>query len=472
MTAAPPIRNYARLAWWVIIAAFLLFCLLMLGLCYGVWSIKAFALSQPAQPATLVQHVGGVEILRKGLAQYELPTPPQTVLYEGDAVRVARSAPPGVAAVVTLFDGSTIELWPGTRLTLEQVQTTRFSTRNQQVAVRIHSGQVRLRLTPRATQQYQNVRYSLLVERPGQAAEQTELEVGGAYRVRLVSADAPTTSASERATLKPDVLQTEYVADQGRMTIGFGELSQQLQPGEMAYAADGRLTAPARAEWQFLRDGHFTDFTEREYNNNTEPITETNLVRSDTWRVYGAPAAGQMPYGGIFSVVGGCARRNSVDATQCVQPLLNVAQFRRDLTAEQDYTSGFKTAITQTVGLDVTPYAQLSIKFTGRIYVQSLNRAGFIGEECALGVVVHYTNIADAAATQTYCYYANDADGPGIISTKPDITSEYIPLRQWRDLSIDLAPLLPKMQRFDYIEIYGNGHDYISEVADVRLLAQ
>ena len=58
--------DYGRLAWMVIIAAFGLFCLLMVGACYGAWRIKAFAKGQPDKPAVLEPHVRGVEILRIG----------------------------------------------------------------------------------------------------------------------------------------------------------------------------------------------------------------------------------------------------------------------------------------------------------------------------------------------------------------------------------------------------------------------
>ena len=473
MTTLPRPRNYGRLAWWIIIGSFVLFCGLMVGLCYGVWRVKAFAQGQPDQPATLVHQVSGVEILRNGMAQYELPTPPQTVLYEGDTVRVAANVPPGIAATVTVFDGSRIELWPGTLITLDKVQTTRFSTRNQQVAVRLHSGLMRLHLTPPTTQQYQNVRYSVIVERPGQPTEQAELAVGGSYRVRILAADAPTTSASERMQLpKRDSRQTEYVSERGTITLGFGAASQRVEAGEMIRLVDEQVPVTAPAQWQFVRDTDFTAFSEREYNNNTESYTKTDVVRADTWRVYGEKQSTDAPADGYFFVVGGCAERNTTDAT-CVQPLIKVAQFRRDTTANIDHTKGFKTAITQTLALDVTPYNNLHIQFTGRIYVQSLNRAGLQGTECALGVVVRYTDLANLPASQTYCYYAQDRDDTtDVVSDKAEITSQYIPLRLWQELNIDLAPILPNMRRLDHLEFYGNGHDYVSEIANVQLFAK
>lgn len=471
-SAARTNRDYARLAWWLIIGAFLLFCLLMIGLCYGAWRIKAFAQSQPAEPATLQNLVSGVDILRKGLAQYELPTPPETLLFEGDAVRVPADVPPGIAATITLFDDSTIELWPGSTIILEKVQTTRFSTRNQQVAIRLKEGLMRLRLAPRATQQYQDVQYTVLVEHPGQPLEQAALDLDGTYRVRVLAATAPTTSASERVTLGTRI-ETEYVVEKGGMAVGFGQQNTRISAGYRSRVSAGQLGAPLAAEWQFMRDGTFTQFTEREYNNNTVPLSVTDVVRADTWRVYGDPSPGATR-DGYFYIVSGCAQRNSTDANTCARPLLNVAQFNRDKDPTvEDHPESFKTAITQTLNLDITPYSSLQITFDGRIYAQSLNKAGFIGEECALGIEIHFTSTSNVPGLHTYCFYArNEPNEPGTESNKDYITSKFIPLRQWQSLTLDLNAIKTKMRRIDYVTFYGNGHDYISEIANVQLVAK
>ena len=243
---AHPTRNYARLAWAIIIGAFLVFCVLMVGLCYGIWRVKAFAQSQPAKPATLQNVVSGVDILRKGLAQYELPSPPETVLFEGDTVRVSPSAPPGKAATITLFDGSSIDLWAGTTITLDKVQTTRFSTRNQQVAIRLQQGLIRLELAPRATQQYQDVEYNVLVEHAGQPLEQANLDLGGIYRVRILDAALPTTTASERVALGSRI-ETEYVAEKGGLTLGIAQQHTRINAGYRTRISQGQIEKASSA---------------------------------------------------------------------------------------------------------------------------------------------------------------------------------------------------------------------------------
>ncbi len=471
-SAAHPARNYARLAWWIIIGGFLAFCVLMIVLCYGIWRVKAFAQSQPAQPATLQNVVSGVEILRKGLVQYELPAPPETILFEGDSVRVTASAPPGKAATITLFDGSQIDLWAGTTLTLDKVQTTRFSTRNQQVAIRLQQGLIRLQLAPRATQQYQDVEYNVLVERAGQPLEQANLDLGGIYRVRILDARQPTTTASERASLGNQI-ESEYVAETGGLTLGIARQNTRINAGYRTRISQGQISAPVAAEWQFIRDGNFRQFSEREYNNNTLPYTITDVVRADTWRVYGDPSPGATN-DGFFYVVGGCFRRNSTDANICLRPLINVAQFSRDKNATiEDHPTSFKTAITQTVDLDITPYSSLEINFDGRIYAQSINKAGFIGEECALGIELHFTTPSNIPGLHTYCFYArNEPSETGTESNKEYITSQFVPLRQWQTLTLDLNAIRGKIRRIDYVTFYGNGHDYISEIANVQLIAR
>ncbi|KPL86216.1 hypothetical protein [Herpetosiphon geysericola] len=465
-------EEYTRIAWRLIILGFLAFCLVIAGSCYLAWRVKAFARTQPAEPGTLDTYISGIEIIRAGLVQPELPTPPKTVIYQGDRINVSSTAPAGIAATVTLFDGSKLDIWPGTSLIFEKVQTTRFSSRNQEVALRLESGLVRLRLASEASQQYQDVHFSVFVQQAGYSVEQALLKPGGSYRVRLLDANAPTTSASEQQRLKQTTI-SEYVVEQGGITLAYNSQSRSISNQQKLEIAQGSLSQPMPAEWQVARDSNFTDFTAQEYNNNaTVPVSVTNIVRADTWRVFGSLYSPEAEEDGYFYIVGGCAQRSTEQPNNCLRPLINVAQFHRDSTEGIDHTKSFRTGITQTIDLDTTAYSDLELSFTGRIYEQSLNRAGDIGEECALAIAIFYYNPADQLGSTTYCFYARDDQGPGSISNKEYIRSIKLPFRQWTDQTIELKGDLSNMRRISHLEIYANGHDYISEITNIRLVAR
>lgn len=469
MSASPPApaeRDYARIAWTVILVAFVAFLALMIGLCYAGWRFTSFAQGEPSRPATLTAFTRGVEIFRAGLVQPELPSA-TTILREGDAVAVLPTVPPGIAATITLFDGSVIELWPGTRVRLEQVQTTRFSSRNQRVAVLLEGGLARFSLVPPANRQYDDVQYTVAIQRPGEALEQAELELGGVYRVRVLAADAPTISESERAALG-DATETELVVEQGGALLAAGQQRQTLRAGQKARSGAAGVGQPEEAVWQMARDPQFLQYTAELYNNTT--LTRTDVPRSDTWYVSGVPAPGAS-IDGYFYVIGGCFTAAGETQQPCQRPLNKVAQFRRDFPPNHD--KGFKTAITQTIALDATPYQSLQLSFDAHISVQLLDKAGIIGEECALGAVVYFITSQGNQENHTYCFYARDEPGgKGAISNKEYISSRFIPLGDWQSIQLDLKADLPGLRRITQIEFHGNGHDYLSEVANVQLLAR
>lgn len=442
----------------------MVFCLLLAGSCYALWRVKAFASAQPDQPALLNTFSSGVEIVRKGLVQPELPTP-ETVLYEGDTLKTSTNAPPGVVAKLTLFDGSEVEIWAGSQLKLERIQTTRFSTRNQQVAIRLVQGQIRLNLASPSTRQYQDVEYNVFVQQENQSQEQAVLELGGTYRIRLLERNAPSTSLLEQLALESKT-SSEYVVEKGVMTVAYANETVDLMAGQRTTVHKSRLEPPQATEWQFVRDSNFDVFSEREYNNTTI-ITTADILKSDTWYVYGSPSPGATP-DGYFAITSGCLERTGVDPSECRVPLKTVAQFRRNepLGHEKSFTTG----ITQNLQLDVTPFKQVSLEFNGRITLQSLDRAGDKGVECALGIEIDYTTQNNLLASQTYCFYARD-EGIGELSNESYITSIKIPLEQWQTQKIDLLEI-STLRRINSIRIYGNGHDYVSEVANVRLVAR
>ena len=470
-------RNYHQLAWTILLGAFMLFVLLATFTCYGLMQLRTLAAGQPEQPATLSTFTRGVDIYRQGYVQPEQPTPPQTTLYEGDSVVVSPNLPPGVAATIQLFDGSTIDLWPGTELMLEQVQTTRFSTHDRQVGLDLKSGLVQLKLAPVSWRGYDNVQYTLRVKRSGHGLEQATLEPEGIYRVRILQPDAPTTSASENQRLI-DTLETEYVALRGSIALGFGSEQAHVEAGQKVRAVDEHLTEPLPARWQFIRDGSFSQYTQAEYNNTSIVTTTAIRDQSTTWFVSGEFYGPNAIADGFFSIVSGCLERDKgIDPGNCVNPVSHVAQFRR--SPPPQHTTSFKTVITQTVDVDSTPYEKLLLEFDGRIVEQTINRAGIIGEECALGIEVRYINIDNNPGSHTFCFYARDEDSTdaqgqpsGTISNKPYITSIKLDMGRWEHQKINVLKTIPHMRKLTSIAIYGNGHDYQSEVTNIQLLGQ
>jgi hypothetical protein len=226
------------------------------------------------------------------------------------------------------------------------------------------------------------------------------------------------------------------------------------------------------ARWELVRDGGFSQYGELLYNNTT--LADLTAPRSDTWQVYGTPELPQ-------------ENRGYFRLSQICRPpeVNNYCDADERRTAAWFYrvggqTTGFTTGIEQEFGLngegvDISEFRSLKFSFWTRVLGQSLRDVGDRGSECP--VMVHLlakrSSPADPEEERVICIYTSADDQPLGVAD-PGVRYYRIDRANWHQFSFDLraADWLPDYRYLRSIQIYANGHDYDSRVAEVSIIGE
>jgi hypothetical protein len=456
-------RRTLRIAWLVLLVLFAVFVLLL------TWSVSTlrhfYTTATIPREATLIARSQPEWIIwqpvdrtiGQGVADRQ-------AIAEGDSVRIVQSSGYGQVASISFFEQSQIDLWAGADLTIEELRTTRWNNHSLEVVLRQAAGYARYDIVD--DQPYEHVRYIVHV---GSAT--VELEPGGSYSIELRN--------PERQVLilgaDPFAMEIDVAVRNGTALIhGANGTQAELRTGqriEIDPAGIPGVAVPAR--WELIRDGGFTAFSEREYNNTTNQ-QDVLLPRADTWQVYSGP---QLDEGqGYFRLSYICRPPQTNSA--CVTEDRRVAAW---FYRSGGQTIGFTTGIEQRFGsagqgIDVSEYRSLVLSFWVRVLYQSLEGAGERGTECPvmLRITARQQSPADPDEERVICVYvagedyANDA--PPVRS--PEVTYIQVEPADWDQISFDLRSeeWLPDYRFLRSIQIYANGHDYDSRVAEVSLI--
>jgi hypothetical protein len=385
----------------------------------------------------------------------------QGPMAEGDSLRIAASAIYGQVASVRLFDDSQLDLWAGAEVTLERLRTSRWHSDTLEVVLAQHTGYVRYDIKP--VLPYQQLTYRVRI---GDAI--VALEPGGSYSVEM---------RAQRAVARPDggnVLAADVAVRSGAAVVyGANGAAVTLRARErltLDPAGNPGLAVPAR--WELIRDGGFSQFSELLYNNTTS--ADLTIPRSDTWQVYGTPELPQENRGYF--------RLSQICRPPIVNNYCNPDERR---TAAWFYrvggqTTGFTTGIQQQLGqngegIDISEYRSLNFSFWTRILDQSLRDVGDRGSECPVMVrlLAKRSGPADPEEERVICIYT-DADNmpPAVID--PGVRYFQINRADWAHFSFNLRDpeWLPDYRYLRSIQIYANGHDYDSRVAEVSIIGE
>jgi hypothetical protein len=457
--AAAPQRTL-RLAWLTLTGFFLLFVALLSWA--GLTIHGVYRTATEAKGATLFVR-GPVEAIGWRPASrtiYQGPRDRQ-ILGEGDSVRIASTAGYGQVASIRLFDDSQLDLWAGAEVTLDTLRTSRWHSGTLHVALSQSGGYVRYDIKPSLS--YDQQSYTVRI---GDAT--VDLAPGGSYSVEM---------RAERTVERPDdgnTLAADIAVRTGAATVyGADGSVVELRPRErvaMDAAGNPALAVPAR--WELVRDGGFSQFSEVEYNNTT--TANPTLPQSDSWKVYGTPPL-PLEQQGFFRLSQIC--RPPITNNYCgAADRRTAAWFYR----AGDQTTGFTTGVEQDFGpggqgIDISEFRTLRLSMWARVLHQSLNDAGDRGSECPvmLRLVAKRTSPADPEEERVICVYY-EADGAPTSVQEPGVKYETVNLAEWTRLSFDLraAEWLPDYRYLQSIQIYANGHDYDSRVAEVSIVGE
>ncbi len=458
------------LAWLVLLVSFCLFCALIVAAGYTTWHYQTYATIEPPGTALINRTTGLVGAEEwvvwkpKGRTIFQQARSAEA-LSEGDEVRISNTAGYGQIATIRLFDQSTLDLWPGADIVLEQLRVSRWNQREQQVVLRHIGGYVRYDL--RNDQPFQQVTYTVHV-----GSAKVVLAPGGSYSIavmpperRVVMADSslPTPIVSDIAVRTG--IAYVYGAD-GREVRLLAGLRVEVDPA-------GVPGLPVPARWELIRDGNFDEYDEQVYNNTTIPLSEQpTLPRARTWEVFGEPLDTDVP--GVFKLFQVCRPpRTTQDCDS--REWRNAAGFIR--TGNQ--TRPFRTGIRQYLGvneqgIDISEYRSLVFSAWVRVLHQSIPLAGIQGSECPMMVrfFAKRNSPTDPEHQRVLCIYYADPNTSAQLFVWPGV--QYIPVNGtgWYPVKIELRDQewLQDYYYLSRIEIYANGHDYDSRVTDISLI--
>ncbi len=460
----PSTRRTARLAWAVMVLAFGIFCTLLGSTIYTFLDYRTYATD--VRTGTLIARAP-LEWITWQRADRAVPERAQEeqTLNEGQSVNIVSSAGYGQVATLLLFDNSTLDMWSGASVTLQRLRTSRWNAQQQVVELRQNSGYVRYDL--REGQPYANVRY---VVHAGTAT--IDLMPGGSYSIEIVRPErrVQLTTAMEN----PPVL-IDIAARTGSATIASADQTATILAGERVEIDPvGTLSEPMPARWQLIRDGEFSQYSAQEYNNTTLGDNEQpSLVRSDTWQVFSGSSSDDTAANGFFNVAEAC-RPPRTDNDCDEDERTHTAWFIRNGGQTKSFITGIRQLFGRdSRGIDISEYRSLVFSIWVRVLDQSIDLTGDEGTECP--VMIRFrtklNHPTDEEQDRLICFYAS-SDPEAEPVTSPNITYYRVVPYSWYPLTIDLREpeWMPEVRYLWDIEIYANGHEYDSRIAEVSLI--
>jgi hypothetical protein len=450
-------------AWLILVGFFFVFCSIVAAACVAGWRYYTNA-TTPVSGAQVVVHApAGVNYQAKGQADLTTPNKPCGTSFcqpvsEGDRVQARPEAGYGPVASIVLADNTRVAdmyAYPtGADLTLEQYRVSRWTGERQEIQFRQTAGYVRYDIPDKLGMPYDQVSYQVAIT----SGVAIDLSPGGSYSIDVPHYD-------ERHPPDGPPLIAEVAVRAGSAEVRAPGGSVTARPGEKVRVdAAGAAGAPMRAEWQLIRAGDFS--CETVQNDHCGPWQRISHIFDPTVTPDEQKAA--------FTVYRGCRPETPAFCTE--DQTTNIAQFFR----EGDHSKSYGVGISQTLDLDISEYRSLKFSMTTRVIKQSIQNAGIANIECPVTVELWYKqdSPSDAEQKRSICVYKDDSDDTSVTSQ----LSEQLPggwvyqgVRQnlWHKIEFNLRDddLLPDARYLQLIRIYANGHDYISEVTDISLVA-
>jgi hypothetical protein len=454
-------------AWILMVAFFLLFCAVVAGLCILGWRYYTTAMT-PVEGTTVRIHVPtGVYYQEKRSPRRDTPvkpcdSPPQTdtcqTLGEDDRVIAVPQAGYGPVSSITLPDGAQIDVFPypsGAELMLQTYRVSRWTMNRHEVRFAQTAGYARYDLPGKERQPYADVAFTVEITKGLSVA----MQPGGSYSV-----DVPQKVAKRplRMTDAGQPLLAEIAVRKGSAEVqGPNGIVVILPNQKLQIDTDGHVSEILPAEWNLIRDGNFEQYANRGYPRGLE-AWRTEDVPFD-------PGVTADEKNGETRIYNGCP---PATPSFCSENPAYLAQFQRQGNQSKSYGTGIK----QKLDLDVSEYRTLRFTMWARVIRQSVPNAGITNVECPVTVKIEFkqNSPTDPPLQRFICFYRNST-GKLIPPSGEFVYQAVDDLPSWYKVTFDLRDprlnLLQSARYIDTIYIYGNGHDYISEVTDISLIA-
>ena len=133
-------------------------------------------------------------------------------------------------------------------------------------------------------------------------------------------------------------------------------------------------------------------------------------------------------------------------------------------------TKHCETYLFQPIDKDITDFDSVKLSLDLKLINQSLSGGGVLGSEYPLLIRLKYRDVYDSENIFVRgFYYQND-------SGNPTHNAQEVPRGEWQTYEIDLldpmGTLQPKARQLVWLEIAASGHNYESQITNVRLIAE
>jgi hypothetical protein len=457
-------------AWIVLLTFFFVFCVVIGSACFAGWWYYANAMVKGTGTIVRVHVPTGVNYQARDSTNRSSPSKPCTTapttekcqeLAENDRVLAVPQAGYGPVASVLLPDHTHIQLWAyptGADLTLAHFKVSRWSHRRQEVTFAQQAGYARYDIPPSAGQAYGEMSYTVAISRN----ISIDMAPGGSYSVDIAQKHLvmPTTDLGTP-------LMAEIAVRSGSLVVrnSAGEIT--VQPGQKVQIdTSGMLGGIQLAQWNLIRDGDFEQYMGGAPADGIQTWAVHGFIFDQTVSDAEKQAASMTMYRSCHPTTPSaflCPKEQTV----------LLAQFERQGNQSKSYSYG----IEQVLDLDVSEYRSMQFVMWARVISQSVPNAGVTNNECPITVRFTFKreSPSDKPEFRFLCLYRTSERKP--IPNGGEYVYQAVSNQAlWYHMDFDLRdPKYDLLQSARYIEsvaIYGNGHDYISQVTDISLTAR
>ena len=400
-------REPTRTAWLVLWGAFIIFLLLCALVPYGTYSYLLYATT--AKAATLEVISGTMRVREPGSAA-PIAVTRALELAEGSTVETDENS----RGIITLLDGSTLILFPGTQLVLRELRVPSFDWGVEPIRMAIDLSRGRIRAA---------AGHPLL---PGEANARERI-----FRVRTAQASASLTEGSYAIEVTSE--GTQITVRDGSASVFALERTVKVGRGQRTVIRNEEPPLPPLpAAQDIIINGDFKDPRSRGWNDWVEIPNPPN-----------APA-------GSLS-----------------NPTIDNRVVLRIQRSSSNQTSAI-TGVIQQINREVSDYRSLRVVADVRVRAQNLSGGGIISSEYPIILRVKYRDVYGSEAEWVHGFYFQN------LTNNPTNNGELVPQDVWIPFESKnlFETLEPRPFFITAFQIYASGWDYEAYVTGVRLIVE
>ncbi|MGD8626068.1 MAG: FecR domain-containing protein [Anaerolineae bacterium] len=227
-------RNPERLAWMVLWAAFIVFCLMVTSIPLGT---RSFLLTSTLEMDTLLQRIEGTILLRKEEASEAIGVTDSATVLPGDEIILDATS----RGTLDLFDRSQVFLYSNTDLEVTRVDAPRFevSDRPNEVVLTLTGGLARVAVAPPGERE---TRFEVLSPHTRVALAE------GSYRIEVTNQTTQVTVMRGEARLGFEAAPVVLLQGQ-RARVDLSGVPSEPLPAAQNLVENGDFQAPLATGW-------------------------------------------------------------------------------------------------------------------------------------------------------------------------------------------------------------------------------